>query len=185
MRMKKSIDALVAGDNCTKKYRENDGHACKVFDTPVTKCKSLVGLLTRKKKRNAKRDRCRGVSKIMNSVRQQTHAARHENDPRLHECRRHEHNERPFERPKPFCGCGNGGVDNAMAVTMVGVFSKSRMLMVVALATMTMVIGVGIMLMRHDTLPLHITTVTDQVLAALSLRYTASGEVPALGPTWH
>ena len=73
--VKKPIDALVAGNERAKKNCENDGNTGKVLYPPIAKSEPLVGSLARKQERNAQRNSCRGISEIMNGVRQQAHAA--------------------------------------------------------------------------------------------------------------
>src|SRR5262245_59435779 len=53
LRVKKSVDAFVASDNCAEKDGQNNDDTSKVLDAPVAKSKSFVGPLACKKKSNS------------------------------------------------------------------------------------------------------------------------------------
>src|ERR1700741_5480045 len=99
MRVPKSIDALVTGDDGANQYRQNDSYSRKVFDPAIAECKPLVGTLAGEKKCNAKGDSRRGVTKIMNGICQQPYAARHEENSRLQQSCRKKDGERPLDCP--------------------------------------------------------------------------------------
>jgi hypothetical protein len=61
--------------NCAEKDSENDNGPGEVLNSTIAEGKSLVGPLPRKKKCNAQWYGCRGISKIMDGIRQQPYAA--------------------------------------------------------------------------------------------------------------
>jgi hypothetical protein len=126
LRMKKPINAFVSSDKGTEKNNENDRHTGQIFHAAIAEGKPFSGTLSYEKKCDAQWYSCRRVSKIMDSVCQQTHASRDHDHRELHYSGNRERNERPFQRTEAFSSCGYRRINNAMAVAMPGSVTVTR-----------------------------------------------------------
>src|SRR6266498_1999081 len=116
MGMQEPLDTLIPRDDCARENRKHDGYAGQVLDAAIAKGEPFARLLARKPECDRKRYRGRGITEIMNRIREQRHAPGDENDKQLQDGRSGETDERPLDRPESAVAGRNRGIDNAVRV---------------------------------------------------------------------
>ena len=104
LRMHKTADRFVTGDHRAERDREHDGNAGQIFDAAVSVSETLARFPARECERNPKRNRGRGIAKIMNRIGKKSDALGKINDNDLNGRSDKQPDERPFDRPNPTRG---------------------------------------------------------------------------------
>src|SRR3954453_9405470 len=77
--MQEPLDALISRDDRARENREHDRDPGQDLDAHIAEREALARRLARKPERDRERDRSRGVTEIVNGVREQRGAAGDEN----------------------------------------------------------------------------------------------------------
>src|SRR5215211_2750659 len=118
LRMHEPADGFITGDGGAERDGEHDGNAGQILHAAVSVSETLARFPARECERNPKRNRGRGIAKIMNRVREKTNALGEINDNDLNGRSDEQPNERPFDRPDSAGRSCDGSVNNAVRVTV-------------------------------------------------------------------
>ena len=105
--MHEAADGFVTGDRGAERDGEHDGNAGQILHAAVSVSETLARLPARECECNPKRNRGRGIAKIMNRIGKKSDALGKINDNDLNGRSDKQPYERPFDCPNPTRGSGD------------------------------------------------------------------------------
>src|SRR6267378_4073664 len=116
--MAEPLQRLIRCDDGTRENREDDGQAGEILHSAQAIRKPPSHAAPPQPEGDRERDRGRGVGKVVNRVREETHAPRHDHDDYLEKRGHEETGERPFQRPQSTLVRGDRWIDHSVRVAV-------------------------------------------------------------------
>src|SRR5215216_1267264 len=121
LRMDEPLHSLVSGNNSAEEDDEHDEYTSQVLHSAVAEGEAPADAQTGKGEGDPEGYGGSRVSEVVDGVRKQGHAARHQHHYKLQECRHHESHERPLDGPDTALGGGYGGVHGTVGMAVLPV----------------------------------------------------------------